>query len=221
VILTRVIKDIITQRRAGVAAAERIDMSAPSVLNVGGGSKAIPIPAHYKGFRHVLLDIDARGHPDLVADARKLTELPAAQFDAVYCSHNLEHYHKHEAAKVLGGFLHVLKPDGFVEIRVPDLKSVMKRAVAEDMSLEDTLYESKLGPITVRDVIYGYGKEIESSGSDFYSHKTGYVAASLESLLNSTGFARVYVTERADMYELHALAFKAEPAPQRRALLGL
>ena len=74
---------------------------------------------------------------------------------------------------MLAGFLHLLKSDGFVEIRVPDLKSVMKRMVAENMSLEDTLYESKLGPITVRDVIYGYGKEIESSGSDFYCAQDG------------------------------------------------
>ena len=221
VILTRVIKDIITQRRSGVAAAERIDLSAPSVLNVGGGSKAIPdsralqglspCPARYRrarrsGSRRRRSQADRASRRAvrrgvLLAQPRALPQARGRQSS--------------------GGFLHVLKPDGFVEIRVPDLKSVMRRAVAEDMSLEDTLYESKLGPITVRDVIYGYGKEIEQLGADFYSHKTGYVAASLESLLNSTGFARVYVTERPDMYELHALAFKAEPTPQRRALLGL
>jgi hypothetical protein len=29
------------------------------VLNVGGGSKVIPVPEHYGGWEHVLLDIDA------------------------------------------------------------------------------------------------------------------------------------------------------------------
>ena len=28
------------------------------VLNVGGGSKEIPIPEHYEGWEHVLLDLD-------------------------------------------------------------------------------------------------------------------------------------------------------------------
>src|SRR6266446_7887238 len=46
--------------------------------------------------------------------------LAASQFDAVYCSHNLEHYYRHDGATVLRGFLHVLKPDGFAEIKVPD-----------------------------------------------------------------------------------------------------
>ena len=62
------------------------------VLNVGGASKAIPIPQHYAGWEHVLLDVDPNQEPDIVCDARELVELPAGGFDAIYCSHNLEHY---------------------------------------------------------------------------------------------------------------------------------
>ena len=61
------------------------------VLNVGGASKQIPIPAYFNGWEHLLLDVDPRGSPDIVCDARLLTTLPAGQFDAIYCSHNLEH----------------------------------------------------------------------------------------------------------------------------------
>ena len=61
------------------------------VLNVGGNNKAIALPPQYADFDHLLLDIDPKGAPDIVCDARQLTTLAASQFDAVYCSHNLEH----------------------------------------------------------------------------------------------------------------------------------
>jgi predicted SAM-dependent methyltransferase len=44
----------------------------------------------------------------------------------VYCSHNLEHYYHHEVPRVLAGSLHVLKPHGFAEIRVPDVEAVCR-----------------------------------------------------------------------------------------------
>jgi len=37
-----------------------------AVLNVGGGTKAIAIPAHFDGWRHDLLDIDPTGNPDVL-----------------------------------------------------------------------------------------------------------------------------------------------------------
>src|SRR5438045_1858589 len=105
-------------RETDVASTE-----APRVLNVGGGSKEIPLPPHYADWEHVLLDIDPTAKPDVVCDARGLSALPAAEYDAIYCSHNLEHYYKHDGIKVLRGFMHVLKPNGFAEIRVPDIDS--------------------------------------------------------------------------------------------------
>ena len=169
----------------------------------------------------MLLDIDAAGNPEILCDARQLSTLEAAQFDAVYCSHNLEHYYKHDVAKVLNGFLHVLKLDGFAEIRVPNLKSVMKHVVATGLDVEDTLYISPSGPISVRDVIYGFGKEIESSGVDFYAHKTGFTPASLRVALVQAGFQRVFVIEGEGAFEVRAVAFKREPSEQQRATLRL
>lgn len=193
----------------------------PSVLNVGGNSKATPIPAHYAGWNHLLLDIDPAGKPDIVCDARELDRLPAAQFDAVYCSHNLEHYYKHDGVRVLQGFRHVLKPDGFAEIRVPDLRCVMRKFVAADMDLEDALYMSPAGPMTVRDVIYGWAKEIEESGHDFFSHKTGFTPTSLTTALQDAGFPNVYVRVIEEGFEVGALAFKRPPTPEQMKLLGL
>lgn len=143
------------------------------VLNVGGNSKAIPLPPQYAGFEHLLLDIDAQGSPDIVRDARKLTTLEARQFDAVYCSHNLEHYYRHDVAKVLVGFIHVLKDDGFAHILVPDINQVMPITIERGLDIDDTLYQSAVGPIMVSDVLYGYSVEIERSGWDFFAHRTG------------------------------------------------
>lgn len=72
--------------------------------STSGYSKTVAIPAHYAGWEHVLLDIDPGSGADIVCDARRLDTLPPAQFDAIYCSHNLEHYYAHDVPKVVAGF---------------------------------------------------------------------------------------------------------------------
>ena len=221
-IITGFVRHLLQRNPArGSVSASAIADATPAVLNVGGGNKQIPIPAHFAGWKHLLLDIDARGVPDLVCDARELETLGAGQFDAIYCSHNLEHYYKHDAAKLLQGFLYVLKADGFADVRVPDLNSVMRRVIAEGLDIQDVLYECPAGPITVCDVIYGWHKEIERSGEDFYAHKTGFTPASLKAALVEAGFASVYINTREDSFEVCALAFKQDPTEQQRSLLGL
>lgn len=191
------------------------------VLNVGGGSKATPIPGHYDGWEHLLLDIDRRGNADLVCDARMLGTLPATQFDAVYCSHNLEHYYPHDGARVLQGFLHVLKSDGFAEIRVPDIQAVMQKISQSGMDLGDVLYNSPAGPITAHDVLYGFGKEIEESGQDYYAHKTGFTPKLLHDALQRAGFVALFVFAGPNLYEVRAIAFKAQPTAEQQRLLNL
>ena len=134
------------------------------VLNVGGGSKSIALPPQYAAFEHLLLDIDPKGQPDIVCDARQLSGLPAAQFDAVYCSHNLEHYYRHDVPRVLAGILHVMKDGGFVQIRVPDLTELMRVTVSQGLDVDDVLYTSPAGPVMILDVLYGHSPTIERSG---------------------------------------------------------
>jgi SAM-dependent methyltransferase len=189
------------------------------VLNVGGNSKEIPLPPQYAGFDHLLLDIDPSGKPDIVCDARRLCDLEGGQFDAIYCSHNLEHYYKHDVNQVLKGFMHVLKEGGFVHIRVPDILEVMQIVVERDMDLEDVLYNSPAGPILVSDVLYGWAKQIEQSGVDFFAHKTGFSKSSLIAALNRGGFPQVYISE-GDL-ELVAIAFKGVPEVQYLSLWGI
>ena len=194
-------------------------MTTKKVLNVGGNSKAIPLPAPYADYEHILLDIDPKGTPDLVCDARELVTLEPDQFDAVYCSHNLEHYYRHDVHKVLAGFMHVLKDDGFAHVVVPDIQEVMRLTVERGLDIEDVLYNSPAGPIRVLDVLYGYGKEIEESGQDFYAHKTGFTKKSLVKALQAAGFRKHFV--RTGNLEITVFAFRNEPLQSMREAFGL
>jgi SAM-dependent methyltransferase len=189
------------------------------VLNVGGNSKQIPLPPQYLGWEHLLLDIDPKVQPDVLCDARNLADLPGSTYDSVYCSHNLEHYYRHDVAKVLAGFVHIVKDDGFVFIRVPDLGEVMRTVVERKLDIDDVLYQSGAGPIAVSDVIYGYGVEIQRSGNDFFAHKTGFTQKSLTAVLLAAGFR--FVFSGVGDFEVAAFAFLNEPTMEAKQLLKL
>lgn len=194
-------------------------VNSRKVLNVGGNSKEIPLPPEYAGFDHLLLDIDPKGAPDIVCDARELATLEGGVFDAVYCSHNLEHYYRHDVPRVLSGFQHMLKDGGFAHIRVPDINEVMRLTVERGLDIDDVLYTSPSGPIMVLDVLYGYAAQIERSGQDFYAHKTGFTQKSLLSALERAGFSRIYSS--LGNLEISAFAFKGEPDAAVCALFNL
>lgn len=222
--LFRMLRTALSRRQgstSGRAADVMSQNAAPTVLNVGGATKDIALPAHYKGWRHLLLDIDPRGGADIVCDARELITTLPHQFDAVYCSHNLEHYFPHDSERVLRGFAHILKPDGFAEIRVPDIAAVMRAMVERGLDIDDVLYQSDVGPILVRDVIYGWHVEIERSGQDFYAHKTGFTARSLTAALHRTGFPHVALVTPIGVHEVRAFAFKQEPTVARLSALDI
>lgn len=191
------------------------------LLNVGGNNKSLLLPECYDDYEHLLLDIDPRGEPDILCDARELSKLPEAQFDTIYCSHNLEHYYRHDVRKVLEGFLHVLKDSGFAHIKVPDINAVMRTTIEKNLDIDDVLYTSSAGPIMVSDVIYGYSVEIENSGNDFFAHKTGFTAKSLVDALANAGFAYVYTCCDYDNFEIVAIALKQAPDQYVRELFGL
>lgn len=211
-ILTGLIKDVFLTRH--VESVPENTSSIKKVLNVGGGSKAAAISDYFSGWQHDLLDIDPRGGPDIVCDARELATLPGGTYDAVYCSHNLEHYYRHHGLIVVRGFLHMLKDDGFAEIRVPDIAQVINALIDRQLELDDVLYQSPAGPISAHDVIYGLQSEIENSGQDFYAHKTGFTPKSLAKILADGGFGKVFLSTSPSL-AVHALAFKTEPTDEQ------
>ena len=61
--------------------------------------------------------------------------------------------------------------------------------------------------------------EIESSGQDYYAHKTGFTQKSLLNALHRSGYTAVY--SAVGNLEVNAIAFKGTPDPANCALFGL
>jgi hypothetical protein len=94
------------------------------------------------------------------------------------------------------------------------------RLVAENnWDISDTVYISPIGPITVRDMVYGLQNQIEYSGNDFFAHKNGFTRQSLTELLTECGFKHCFVST-ADI-EIVVYAFKNPPGAYARELLLL
>jgi predicted SAM-dependent methyltransferase len=191
------------------------------VLNVGGGSSNIGLPPYYATWRQDRLYNNPAYNPDVLMDARNLGTLPAGTNDAIYCSHNLEHYQRHDAVKVIQGFAHVLKPEGFAEVLVPDLLWVMREVLQRNLDIDDVLYltPDKQLPILVRDVLYGYHVEIEQS-NNFFAHKTGFSPASLTRIFHENGFP-VSAVGAKHLYEVSAYFFKQPPPSDLLTSLGI
>jgi hypothetical protein len=180
------------------------------VLNVGGGPTR-QLPPQYDGWKQCLLDIDPATNPDLCLDARELCTLDANQFDAVYCSHNLEHYYKHEVPVVLKGFHHVLKEGGFVDVSVPNIRGLCSAMIASNLDINDVWYRTGQGvPITFHDVMFGWGLQVEF-GNPWYAHKTAFTPLSLSEAFSRAGFAEVIVSDQGS--NLFAKATKSCPQP--------
>lgn len=167
------------------------------VLNVGGGPTR-HLPAEYSGYEQHLLDIDPSVNPDICFNAVELSKLSAhyAKYDVVYCSHNLEHYYKHDVPKVLDGFWSVLKTGGTVEIHVPNIKHLMQTMLAGNLDVSDVWYRLNDGTaITFHDVLYGWNQAM-SSGNVYYAHKCGFTPLSLHQALFNAGFVNIQVIDQ-------------------------
>jgi hypothetical protein len=51
--------------------------------------------------------------------------------------------------------------------------SVMQRCVRDNLDITDVLYMSPAGPMTIRDVFYGWGQQIERTGVEFFRPQDG------------------------------------------------
>lgn len=175
-------------------------------LSVGAGPDRV-LPRHYGDFRPVTLDIDPDTRPDIVGDVRDLSMIPEESYDAVYMAHLLEHFEAHEVEIVVNQVARILKRDGFVEVRVPHVQAVFD-AMADGLDLEDTLYESAMGPIRPLDVIYGHAPSL-AAGKRFMAHRTAFTPASLDRALRRPGFRIELITPTpGTRYELCGMARK-------------
>ena len=186
---------------------------AKRMLNAGSGPA---IGAMHPAFdpsvwKEVRIDIDPRAAPDLVgsiADMRTIAEDDS--FDAVWCSHCIEHLHDHEVLPALREFRRILSDGGFAIISCPNLDAVPKLVVSED--IESVTYLSSAGPIRLLDMIFGHSPSIEA-GHVHMAHKTGFTVARLGRLAVSASLTEARVLE-GENYDLWAALMmpKADPA---------
>lgn len=117
------------------------------------------------------------------------------EFDALYCSHALEHLYPHEVPKALAEFYRVLKEGGQAIILVPDLEGVP----ATDEILPG-------GTTTGLHLYYGDASLIESH--PYMAHHSGFVSSTLKAAMEAAGFD--VQTKRSSFYNLVGLGLKAK-----------
>jgi len=168
-----------------------LSQGAPrSVLVAGSGLDSAP-QWRDSGYAVVRLDINPAAAPDIVAS---MTDVgPIGPFDAVYCSHALEHLYPHEVPKALSEFYRVLKPGGVCIVLVPDLEGVP--------ATEDVLPGASLSGLHL---YYGDARLIPEQPS--MAHHSGFVARTLGKAMEAAGFT--VETRRMSYYNLMGMGVK-------------
>ena len=184
-----------------------------SFLNVGCGPIDSP---KIRGFdnddwKEIRLDIDEGVNPDIVGTLTDMKLVETASVDAVHSAYNIDHIYPHEVPIALAEFYRVLKEDGIVYIRCPDIQ-LISEAVINDQLLE-ALYESPAGPISPIDIIYGNRQEIVE-GNEYMSKKCGFTYSVLNMAFWEAGFKTRYGGRNQDTYELSLIAFKQEKSEE-------
>jgi len=162
-------------------------------------------------WREIRVDPDPDVVPDIVADLRNMSGIATGSVDAVYSSHNIAHLYHHEVAPALREFHRLLKSDGMLVVTSPDLQSI--GALMADDKLDEPAYVSPAGPVAPLDMLFGFRPNI-ALGSMQGVHRTGFTASSLAKMLAACGFHGVEI-ERGDNFDLWALAYANEAAPER------
>lgn len=156
-------------------------------LHVGCGLAGASQTHHWvngPGWTQLRVDIDPDVKPDIVDDMRTLSKIDSNAYDAVYTSHNLEHLHSYEVLPTLRTFHRVLKSNGLLIVRVPDL-GIVCRHIAEGRENEP-LYTSPAGEIYAQDMLYGHRGM--SQRNSFMQHKCGFTQQGLRLALVDAGF---------------------------------
>ena len=188
-------------------------------LHVGCGPQN---KSHINGFnndnwKEIRFDIDKNVNPDIVGTLTDMRLVGTGSVDAIYSSHNIEHIYPHEVEVALREFYRVLKDDGMVVLRCPDLQSVCE-AVIQDKLLEP-LYESASGPITPMDILYGHIVSV-AKGNDYMAHKCGFTYSVLDRAFHDAGFKTNFGGGNSKLYELFIVSLKQEKSDEEIRNIG-
>ena len=184
-----------------------------TLLNVGCGFSN---KSQIKGFnndnwKEIRLDIDENVNPDIVSTLTDMKSVETGSVDAVYSAYNIDHIYPHEVPITLREFYRVLKEDGMVVIRCPNIQSVCE-AVAQDRLLEP-LYESPAGPISPIDILFGNRKAI-AKGNEYMAKKGGFTYSVLNSAFGEAGFKARCGGRIKNNWHLVLVAFKQKKSDE-------
>ena len=188
------------------------------IINVGCGPPyGSWLPGMFDDWRTTRIDIDPAMEPDIVASANDLSQIESGTADVVWSAHCVEHLFLHEVSQAIAEFHRVLKDDGFACIIVPDLQAIGSY-IASDR-IQQVIYQSPAGPVTVHDMLFGYGPALEQ-GVASMAHRCGFTPTLMLDQLHKVAFAEVTVRRRTSL-ELAAVACKtpSRNAAEREALL--
>ena len=209
---TRALEDRLHRLYARIAESQSPPtMTHKTILHVGPGHRrngaTLPVALQSDDWREIRLDIDPDSQPDIVGSMLDMSAVADASVDAIYSAHNIEHVFAHEVPVVLGEFLRVLKPQGFLVVTCPDLQTVCA-LVAED-KLTDPAYTSSAGPITPLDILYGHGAAL-AAGHLYMAHKGGFTLKTLAAVLTRAGFQTTAGRRRIQGLDLWMVASKGQ-----------
>ena len=201
-------------RKAPVAMTQR------SVLHVGCGHKGTrqlhPIFQPGGNWHEIRLDLDPSVQPDILCSISDMRgHVADGSVDAVWSSHNIEHLQDHEVSLAFAEFRRVLKPDGCLLIRCPNLTAIVEAIVAT--GLEMPVYMSPAGPITPLDMLFGHRASI-ARGNAYMAHHTAFTDVRLARLLVEAEFDEVRTLNDA-AFDLWAIGFC--PAANRAEWLAM
>ena len=169
-------------------------------------------------WKEIRFDIDKNVNPDIVGTLIDMKLVKTNSVDAIYSSHNIEHVFPHEVPIVLKEFHRVLKDDGIVVLKCPDLQSVCE-AVINDKLLEP-LYETsdgnKISPI---DILYGWRVAI-AQGNEYMAHKSGFTYSALKGAFDEAGFKLNYGGKNTNTWELFIVSFKQKKSEEEAINIG-
>ncbi len=162
-----------------------------------------------ESWRELRVDIDPAVAPDIVGSMLDMAAIADGSVDAIFSSHSIEHLYPHEVPRALNEFMRVLKPDGFIVITCPDLKSVCA-LVAQDKLLEPA-YIANAGKIAPIDILYGF-RDFLASGNLWMAHHCGFTESALAVTLRDQGFPTVTTLARGyfPYFDLWGIASKAD-----------
>jgi len=159
-------------------------------IDLGAGSdiNAEPERRQWPGYKTETLDIRPGPMVDYVQDLRKLNLLDKS-YDLVASRHTLEHIARWEQEKVWSEMFRILKPDGLLEIIVPNIEWAAQKIAMGDCDLH------------VMNVLYG-SQEVSGYARQYNTHFFGYTPQILQALAEGAGFTDIRVEHYKNRPEL-------------------